>query len=68
MYTPNDLEICVGKQNTSENMMKGNDKVSFETQSLLNSEELKAIKAFRLELVKESLLPARFDHQYMMLR
>lgn len=60
MYTPNDLEICVGKQNTSENMMKGNDKVSFETQSLLNSEELKAIKAFRLELVKESLLPLDF--------
>lgn len=48
--------------------MKGNDKVSFETESLLNSDELKAVEAFRIALIKENLLPARFDDQYMILR
>lgn len=68
MHAPNDLKIPVGKETRSENRMKGDDKVSFKTESLLSSEELKAIEAFRLVLVKENLLPTRFDDQYMMLR
>ncbi|KAL8127163.1 phosphatidylinositol/phosphatidylcholine transfer protein SFH6-like [Apium graveolens] len=68
MHAPNDLEISVGKETRSKNRMKGDDKVSFGTESLLSSEELKAIEAFRHALVKENLLPARFDDQHMMLR
>lgn len=69
MYAPQDLqEISVRKESRSENRKKEDDHISFDTKSLLNSEEVKAVEAFRLALIDDNLLPPRFDDQYMMLR
>lgn len=65
---PNDFKASTKKETIGENSKKGDEKVSSEIEVLLNSEELKAVQAFRLALINDNLLPGRFYDQYLMLR